>query len=129
ALFVLALAVQAGFVRQVRLVAAKRRDAARRQRLAAEKLAGFAVRSDPAACFAWWQLPAPWRADTFTAAAREHGIAVTPGTAFSVGPGRAPDAVRLGLGSAPEPTLARALETLATVARGGRGADSGSARW
>ncbi|MFF5405402.1 PLP-dependent aminotransferase family protein [Streptomyces misionensis] len=112
-----------------RLVAAKRRDAARRQRLVAEKLAGFAVRSDPAACFAWWQLPAPWRADTFTAAAREHGIAVTPGTAFSVGPGSAPDAVRLGLGSAPEPTLARALETLATVARGGRGADSGSARW
>jgi DNA-binding transcriptional MocR family regulator len=111
-----------------RLVAAKRRDAARRQRLVAEKLAGFAVRSDPAAYFAWWELPAPWRADTFTAAARAHGIAVTPGTAFSVGPGRTPDAVRLGLASAPEPELARALATLAAVARGGPAASGGSAR-
>ncbi|MFS4093348.1 aminotransferase class I/II-fold pyridoxal phosphate-dependent enzyme, partial [Streptomyces sp. AF1A] len=111
-----------------RLVAAKRRDAARRQRLVAEKLAGFAVRSDPAAYFAWWELPAPWRADTFTAAARAHGIAVTPGTAFSVGPGRTPDAVRLGLASAPEPELARALATLAAVARGGPAAGGGSAR-
>ncbi|MEW2623894.1 PLP-dependent aminotransferase family protein [Streptomyces sp. NPDC048106] len=112
-----------------RLVAAKRRDAARRQRLVAEELAGFAVRSDPASYFAWWELPAPWRADTFAAAARARGIAVTPGTAFSVGPGGAPDAVRLGLGSAPEPELARALSVLAAVARGGRDAGSGSARW
>lgn len=102
-----------------RLVAARRRDAARRQRLVAEELAGFAVRSDPASCFAWWELPAPWRADTFTAAARAHGIAVTPGTAFSVGPARTPGAVRLGLVSVPERELARALRILAGVARGG----------
>ncbi|MGW4594794.1 aminotransferase-like domain-containing protein [Streptomyces sp. NPDC004457] len=101
-----------------RLVAAKRQDARRRQRLAAERLAGFTVRSDPAAYFAWWELPAPWRADTFTAAARAHGIAVTPGTAFCVDPSRTPDAVRLGLGSVPEACLARALETLAGIARG-----------
>ncbi|CAL9303200.1 PLP-dependent aminotransferase family protein [Streptomyces sp. SudanB182_2057] len=106
-----------------RLVAAKRQDARRRQRLLAEKLAGFAVRSDPAAYFAWWELPPPWRADTFTAAALDHGIAVTPGTAFAVGTGRAPDAIRLGLGSAPERELARALVTLAGVAR--EGADGG----
>lgn len=112
-----------------RLVAAKRRDAARRQRLVAEELDGFVVRSDPASYFAWWELPAPWRADTFAAAARERGIAVTPGTAFAVGPGGAPGAVRLGLGSAPEPELARALSVLAAVARGGPGAGSGSARW
>ncbi|MEU6667028.1 PLP-dependent aminotransferase family protein [Streptomyces sp. NPDC046727] len=105
-----------------RLAAAKRQHARRRQRLVAEKLAGFAVRSDPAAFFAWWELPAPWRADTFTAAARAHGIAVTPGTAFSVGPGRAPDAVRLGLGSVSESRLARALATLAGVARSGAAA-------
>ncbi|MEU2063733.1 PLP-dependent aminotransferase family protein [Streptomyces sp. NPDC013455] len=108
-----------------RLVTAKQRDARRRQRLVAEKLAGFAVRSDPAAYFAWWELPAPWRADTFTAAAREHGIAVTPGTAFSVDPSRTPDAVRLGLGSEPEPVLARALATLAGVARDGAAAGTG----
>ncbi|MEU0332431.1 PLP-dependent aminotransferase family protein [Streptomyces sp. NPDC006193] len=108
-----------------RLVDAKRRDARRRQRLVAERLAGFTVRSDPAAYFAWWELPPPWRADTFTAAARAHGIAVTPGTAFSVDPGRTPDAVRLGLASAPEPELARALATLAGVARDGAAAGTG----
>ncbi|MCX3287228.1 PLP-dependent aminotransferase family protein [Streptomyces sp. NEAU-H22] len=99
-----------------RLVAAKRADAARRQRILAEELAGFAVRSDPGAYFAWWELPAPWRADTFTAAAAAHGIAVTPGPAFAVAPGHTPDAVRLGLATAPEPDLRRALRTLAHVA-------------
>ncbi|MEU9988766.1 PLP-dependent aminotransferase family protein [Streptomyces sp. NPDC048045] len=108
-----------------RLVAAKRQDAGRRQRLVAEELEGFAVRSDPAAYFAWWQLPACWRADTFTAAARAHGIAVTPGTAFSVDPSRTPNAVRLGLASAPEKDLTRALRTLAALARGGPDADGG----
>jgi DNA-binding transcriptional MocR family regulator len=111
-----------------RLVEAKRQDAARRQRLVAEELGGFDVRSDPAACFAWWRLPAPWRADTFTAAARAHGIAVTPGTAFSVDPARTPDAVRLGLASVPEPELVRALRTLAGVARGADGAGRAGAR-
>ncbi|MGW3647600.1 aminotransferase-like domain-containing protein [Streptomyces sp. NPDC000878] len=105
-----------------RLVAAKRVDAARRQRLLARELAEFggAVRSDPYAYYAWWELPASWRAETFTAAVAAHGIAVTPGDAFAVGPQRAPDAVRLGLASAPEPELARALRTLAAVARRGR---------
>ncbi|MET9832133.1 PLP-dependent aminotransferase family protein [Streptomyces sp. NPDC006385] len=100
-----------------RLVAAKRADAAHRQRLLGEELRGFAVRSDPRGCFAWWELPAPWRADTFTAAAAAHGIAVTPGPAFAVDPSRTPDAVRLGLASAPEPDLRRALRTLAGVVR------------
>ncbi|MEW2114986.1 PLP-dependent aminotransferase family protein [Streptomyces sp. NPDC005474] len=112
--------VQDGTV--ARLVAAKRVDAACRQRLAARELAsaGGTVRSDPYAYYAWWELPASWRADTFTAAAAAHGIAVTPGNAFAVGPQRAPDAVRLGLASAPEPELVRALRTLAAVARRGR---------
>jgi DNA-binding transcriptional MocR family regulator len=103
-----------------RLVAAKRADAARRQRLLAACLPGFAVRSDPHAYYAWWELPAPWRADTFTAAAAAHGIAVTPGRAFAVDPAHTPDAVRLGLASAPAADLERALRTLADVARRGR---------
>ncbi|MFE1443024.1 PLP-dependent aminotransferase family protein [Streptomyces sp. NPDC058739] len=108
-----------------RLAEAKRADAAARQRLVAGELAGFAVRSDSHAYYAWWELPAPWRADTFTAAAAAHGIAVTPGPAFAVGPGRTPDAVRLGLASAPRDDLARALRTLAAVARGGPGPRNG----
>ncbi|MDX3831232.1 aminotransferase-like domain-containing protein [Streptomyces europaeiscabiei] len=76
-----------------RLVAAKRADAAARQRMVAEHLAGFAVRGDPRAYYAWWELPEPWRADTFCAAAAERGVAVTGGSAFSVptvGAGRGP---------------------------------------
>ena len=102
-----------------RLVGEKRVDAARRQRVVAELLGGFAVRADPCAYHAWWELPPPWRADTFTAAAAAHGIAVTPGPAFAVGGQGAPDAVRLGLASAPVPVLGRALRTLRDVARSG----------
>lgn len=65
-----------------------------------------------------WELPSPWRADTFAAAAARQGIAVTPGPAFAVDPHRTPDAVRLGLASAPEADLARALGTLAALVAG-----------
>ena len=66
--------------------AAKRADAAERYELVRRHLGGFRVRSDPAAYYCWWELPAPWRAETFAAAAAERlGIAVTPGTAFAVG--------------------------------------------
>ncbi|MEH0635038.1 PLP-dependent aminotransferase family protein [Streptomyces bottropensis] len=117
-----------------RLVAAKRADAAARQRLVAEHLAGFAVRGDSRAYYAWWELPQPWRADTFRAAAARRGVAVTPGPAFAVplvGAGRrageamratpavpASDCVRLGLASVSPPELAGALRTLAEVVRG-----------
>ncbi|MFI6277422.1 PLP-dependent aminotransferase family protein [Streptomyces sp. NPDC050988] len=102
-----------------RLVADRRADAARRQRVVAELLDGFAIRADPSAYYAWWELPSPWRADTFTAAAAARGIAVTPGPVFAVGAQAAPDAVRLGLASVPVPALGRALRTLRDVARGG----------
>jgi DNA-binding transcriptional MocR family regulator len=105
-----------------RLVSAKRADAARRQALVAEHLAGFSVRADSRAYYAWWELPSPWRADTFTAAAAARGIAITPGTAFAaaaaVGASApAPDCVRLGLATAAPRELAQALRTLADVAR------------
>ncbi|MFI7300195.1 PLP-dependent aminotransferase family protein [Streptomyces sp. NPDC050121] len=108
-----------------RLVEEKRADAMRRQQILAEQLEGFTVRTDPCAYFAWWELPAPWRADTFTAAAAAHGIAVTPGTAFAVDPHRTPDAVRLGLASTPEGELAWALRVLAGVAAAGPTASAG----
>ncbi|NEB00276.1 PLP-dependent aminotransferase family protein [Streptomyces sp. SID13726] len=107
-----------------RLVGAKRAEAARRQRLAARCLDGFAVRSDPRAYYAWWELPAPWRAETFTAAAAALGIAVSPGPSFAVDPNRTPAAVRLGLASAPTADLERALRTLAELAARGAGQSS-----
>ncbi|TDD81758.1 PLP-dependent aminotransferase family protein [Actinomadura rubrisoli] len=95
---------------------AKRADAAARQRIAAERLAGAAVRSAPSSYFCWWDLPAPWRAETFVAAAGRRGIAVTPAAAFVVGTGAAPRAVRVGLASPPLDALARALGVLAEIA-------------
>ncbi|WP_329464267.1 aminotransferase-like domain-containing protein [Streptomyces sp. NBC_01431] len=96
--------------------AAKRADAAERYELVRRHLGGFRVRSDPAAYYCWWELPAPWRAETFAAAAAERlGIAVTPGTAFAVG-SRVPDAVRIGLATPPIPVLAEALRSLAALA-------------
>ncbi|MBD0741211.1 PLP-dependent aminotransferase family protein [Streptomyces sp. CBMA152] len=100
-----------------RIAAAKRLDVADRQTLVREHLAGFEVRTHPGSYFCWWQLPSPWRAETFTArAARELGIAVTPGSAFATGARTAPDAVRVALASPPRPVLADALRRLAELA-------------
>ncbi|TDC26663.1 PLP-dependent aminotransferase family protein [Streptomyces sp. 8K308] len=98
--------------------AAKRADAAERQRLVADRLAGLAVHADPHSYHCWWELPAPWRAETFVAAAARHGIAMAPGAAFTVDPAHAPNAVRLALGSPPHDVLTGALDTLATLAHG-----------
>jgi DNA-binding transcriptional MocR family regulator len=100
-----------------RLCAAKREEVAVRQEIAAEALGGCAVRTDPYSCFCWWDLPEPWRADTFTAAAGRRGIAVTPAASFAAGARRAPDAVRLGLASPPREVLRAALTALASLAR------------
>lgn len=95
----------------------KRAEAAWRQALVAQTLAGFTVRADPHAYHCWWELPAPWRADTFVAAAARQGIAVSPAAAFAVGGGQAPHAVRLALAAPSREILRNALETLASLAR------------
>lgn len=100
-----------------RIQEAKRADAAARQRVVADRLAGFTVHADPRAYHCWWELPDPWRAETFVAAAARHDIAVTPAAAFAVTPGRAPNAVRLAVSAPPTTTLPTALDTLARLAR------------
>jgi DNA-binding transcriptional MocR family regulator len=102
---------------------AKRADAAQRQALVAERLAGFTVHADPAAYHCWWELPAPWRAETFVAAAARRGIAVTPAAAYAAGTGHAPSAVRLALATPPLDMLAAALDVLAGLGRGAPGDD------
>ncbi|MEV0224588.1 PLP-dependent aminotransferase family protein [Streptomyces sp. NPDC050704] len=99
------------------LVEAKQREAVVRQEIAARHLAGFAVQSDPGSYHCWWQLPRPWRADTFVAAAARHGIGVVPAAAFTVGRNHAPNAIRLGLASPQPDVLSRALGTLVELAR------------
>ncbi|MHA6619754.1 aminotransferase-like domain-containing protein [Pseudonocardia sp. DLS-67] len=102
---------------------AKREDAARRQAMVGERLAGFTVRADPAAYHCWWELPAPWRAETFVAAAARRGIAVTPAASYAAGAGHAPSAVRLALATPPLDVLATALDVLAGLGRGAPGDD------
>lgn len=97
---------------------AKRLDAQARQALVATHLGAFAVHADPAAYHCWWELPPPWRAETFVAAAARRGIAVTPAAAFTVGTSHAPNAVRLALGTPSLTDLEGALTVLAEVAGG-----------
>lgn len=106
---------QDGTVRK--LVAAKQREAAARQEIAARQLAGFTVRSHPCSYHCWWQLPRQWRADTFVAAAARHGIGVVPAAAFTVGDSHAPNAVRVGLATPRPDILPQALGTLAELGR------------
>lgn len=96
--------------------AAKRRDAAARARVVAEKLPD--ARGDAASYHRWWALPQPWRAETFVAAAARRGIALSPAAAFAVLPGHAPDAVRIAVSAPPVETLAAALDVLAELAAG-----------
>ncbi|MFH9263171.1 PLP-dependent aminotransferase family protein [Streptomyces sp. NPDC017546] len=99
------------------LVRAKQREAGARQEIAQRHLGDFRTRGAPSSYYRWWELPSPWRADTFVAAAARHGIAVTPAAAFSAGRPRGPQAVRLGLASPTREVLSRALATLADLAR------------
>ena len=101
------------------IAAKKREDAAERQRIAAECLAGFQVQADARAYHLWLTLPEPWRSEAFVAAAARRGIALTPSSAFTVGPGHAPNAVRLALASPPIERLREALLTLARLLRAG----------
>lgn len=102
------------------VVAAKRTDLAARGDAVRRRLGAYVIRTSPLSAYCWWELPAPWRAETFVAAAAERaGVAVTPGSAFAVGPGSAPDAVRVGLASPALPVLDEALGALASLAAEG----------
>ena len=98
------------------LADAKRRDAASRQALAREILAGLTVVGDPRAYHLWLALPETWRAEAFAAASLRRGIALLPAPAFAVVPGHAPNAVRLALATPSREDLAGALRTLRRLA-------------
>ena len=99
-----------------RLVNQKRRDAVKRQRLLRKCCPRLTIRADARAYHAWLELPPAWRAESFTAAAAARGIAVAPATAFAVGPGHAPNAIRVALASPPLDILAESLRQLNALA-------------
>jgi DNA-binding transcriptional MocR family regulator len=99
------------------LVRLKRADARRRQQLAAERLAGFEIQTNPKSYHLWLTLPPHWRSQTFVAAAARRDIALTPSSTFAVSPGHAPNAIRLALAAPPVDQLDAGLRTLAGMLR------------
>jgi DNA-binding transcriptional MocR family regulator len=98
------------------ILARKRKEAAARYRVARNALDGFAVQAHPEAYHLWLGLPKPWRAESYVEAARRAGVAVTAASAFAVGRGASPEAVRLCLGAARDlDELGRAVTRLAAL--------------
>jgi DNA-binding transcriptional MocR family regulator len=87
--------------------------AARRQKLAVSMLGPDG--SAPTSLHYWLRLPPEMRNAIFVADALAHGVAVTPGDAFTVIPWQDPGGVRICLCA--EPSTARVEEALAIVAR------------
>jgi DNA-binding transcriptional MocR family regulator len=99
------------------LTSLKRVDARSRQKLAADRLAGFEIQANEKCYHLWLTLPPQWRSQTFVAAAARRDIALSPSTTFAAAPGHAPNAVRLALASPTMEQLGRGLSTLAGILR------------
>jgi DNA-binding transcriptional MocR family regulator len=97
------------------IAARKREEAKERQHTAATLLAGFTVQADARAYHLWLTLPDHWRSEAFVAAAARQGVGLTPSSAFAVGHGHAPNAVRLALASPSPEQLREALRRLARL--------------
>ncbi len=106
------------------LVRQKRIDALARQKLAAERLAGFELQTNEKSYHLWLTLPPHWRSQTFVAAAARRDIALTPSTTFAATPGHAPNAVRLALAAPTMDQLDSGLRTLVAMLKAGED-DSG----
>lgn len=77
-----------------------RAEATARQEMAAAILPEGHVRADREGFHVWLSLPPPWPRGEFIGRLRMAGIGAVPSDAFALGPGPAPEAVRLGLGVA-----------------------------
>jgi len=101
-----------------RLGLRQRQEAALRQDLARQALAGHAYVAQPSGFHVWLPLPPPWRTMEFVERLAERGVVVEPATAFAVERTRAPHAVRVSLSAAAShDRLRRALDVLAETLR------------
>jgi DNA-binding transcriptional MocR family regulator len=97
-----------------RLESEKRKDAARRQVVAQELLAGVPFIRHPSSYFVWLPLAAGLRADQVVAALAREQVSVSSAEPFAV-TSNMPQAIRLALGSVDPQTLKRALRTVKRV--------------
>jgi DNA-binding transcriptional MocR family regulator len=87
-----------------------------RQGIARDILPARAMLADPEGIHVWLNLPAGMRRDQFVAKTRRQGVALVPSDAFWVGPGVAPEAVRVSLGVASgQAQLRQALQRVAAA--------------
>jgi DNA-binding transcriptional MocR family regulator len=97
-----------------RLEAQKRADAAARQAIAAEELAGLRCVRHPASYFTWLPLPEATRADQVAAALAHEGVSVSTAEPFATSK-HVPHALRLALGSVDLQSLRTALQAVRRV--------------
>ena len=102
-----------------RVLAAKRAEAAARNRLARSVLDGFGLESRDTGFFCWLRLPRPWTGAAFADAARRRGVLVAEGEHFLMGHTTPEHGVRLALGGVDErDELSAALTELAALLHG-----------
>ncbi|EJL76499.1 transcriptional regulator with HTH domain and aminotransferase domain containing protein [Variovorax sp. CF313] len=97
-----------------RLESEKRHDAATRQAIAGDALAGLRCVRHPASYFVWLPLPEETRADRVAAALMRDGVSVSTAEPFAASQ-HVPHALRLALGSVGLDSLRSALQTVRRV--------------
>lgn len=85
-----------------------------RSALAAERLAGYAVRWQAGLPYGWIELPSGWRASSFTRRAEAEEVLVRPADQYAMVSGRAPNAVRFTMaGNVPRERFDAGMQVLA----------------
>jgi DNA-binding transcriptional MocR family regulator len=94
------------------LLARKRADTHRRQKLVKRILGHHDPLIDPYGYQVWLPIPEPLHTDEFVASARERGVIVVGAGAFAIGGRQPPAAVRLSIGLPDLPRLEKALHII-----------------
>ena len=98
------------------VLAQRRAEAAARQAIAHDALAGYGFITHPSAYHLWLDPGPRWQADELVRAARAEGVAITGAEVFAAGRGHVPSRVRLGLGAAADRfEVARGLQILRDI--------------
>lgn len=101
-----------------RFVTNQAKQLAIRNRRAANILKGIKLRHHPTSMHIWLELPDSWSEDDFVAHARQHGVAIAPGSAFAVNDDRTSCAVRICIGGMSLAELEEGLSIIGRLVRG-----------